>query len=244
MEKAEYENMYVAEESHFYYVSLHKLILSLLKRYAPKKSLNILDAGCGTGRLAELMQQYGNVIGIDMSDEALKFAKKRGLTVQKASVMKLPFKDNSFEVITSIDVIYHKAVNDDVKALKEMHRVLKPNGVLILRVQAIPWLKTSHDRFVHGARRYSKKMLQTKLVASGFTTVKLSYMNAILAPVGIAQHVYETFLPPKAEYSSVKQVNQLINMTALGILKFEGKLLYKINLPYGLGLLAVCKKTV
>src|SRR6185369_13695546 len=120
MEKQEYKNMYQREDTHFYYVTLHKLVLQLIQKYAPIKStLNILDAGCGTGRLAELMKNVGEVTGIDMSDEALKFAKERGIKVKKASVMKLPFKDNSFDVITSIDVLYHKAVTDDTKALKE-----------------------------------------------------------------------------------------------------------------------------
>lgn len=243
MEKAEYQNMFEQEDTHFYYVSLHKLIVSLLKKYAPKKKiLNILDAGCGTGRLAELMQEEGDVIGIDRNDEALKFARRRGLTVQKTSVSNLTFKDQTFDVITSIDVIYHKAVADDVQALREMHRVLKPNGILIIRVQAIPWLKTSHDKYVHGARRYSRIELHGKLKLAGFTVEKLSYMNASLAPVGIAQHIYETFLPPKSNHSSVNQVNQLINATALGILIFEGKILHTMNLPFGLGLIAVCRK--
>src|SRR5260221_13298060 len=170
MEIQEYENMYKAEDTHFYYVSLHKLILRLIKQYAPVKStLSILDAGCGTGRLAELMSKLGTVTGIDMSDEALKFAKRHGLQVQKASVMKLPFKDNSFDIITSIDVLYHKAVTDDSKALKELYRVLKLHGIIIIRLQAIPWLKNSHDKVVHSNKRYSKQMVKQKLLESGFT---------------------------------------------------------------------------
>jgi ubiquinone/menaquinone biosynthesis C-methylase UbiE len=242
MEKVEYRNMYNAEDTHFYYVSLHKTILSLFKRYTPSvKKRAILDAGCGTGRLAQLLEQFGTVTGIDMSDEALKFAKKRGLNVQKASVTEIPFPAKRFDVVISIDVIVSKGVEDE-KALKEFHRVLKPGGILILRVSAIPWLKLSHDRFVHSNKRYNKEMLKEKLIKAGFQIEKLSYMNSLLAPVGIAQHVYEKFLPPVKDASSVREVNRFINQTATGIMNAEGKLLHSVNLPFGLGIIAVGKK--
>ncbi len=243
MEKAEYENMYRAEETHFYYVSLHKIILSFFKRYAPhKKNLKILDAGCGTGKLAELMLGFGNVVGVDMSDEGLRFARKRGISVKKASVAKLPFRSKSFDIVTSIDVLYHKAVGDDISALKEMYRVLKPNGILILRVQAIPWLNLSHDKYVHGIRRYSKDILREKLLKVGFHTEKLSYINAVLAPIGIIEHFIQNSFPPSQNHSSVKQTNYLLNSIMTTIISSEIKLLSIINIPFGLGLIAVCRK--
>jgi ubiquinone/menaquinone biosynthesis C-methylase UbiE len=242
MEKPEYQNMYNAEEIHFYYVSLHKTILSLIQRYAPhKKNLKILDAGCGTGKLAKLMQKYGTVTGIDMSNEALMFAKKRGVTVKKGSVTEIPFPNNSFDIVTSIDVIVSKSV-DDRKALQEFYRVLKPGGILILRVSAIPWLKVSHDKFVHSNKRYSKQMLKEKLLKAGFQAEKLSYINMSLAPIGIAQHIFEKFLPPSKDHSLINETNQFINMTATGILNAESSLLHKTNLPFGLGLIAICRK--
>lgn len=243
MQIAEYQNMYNAEDTHFYYVTLHKLILQLIKQYSPIKSaLNILDAGCGTGRLTELMQSLGTVTGIDMSDEALKFAKTRRIKVQKASVMKLPFKDNSFDIITSIDVLYHKAVPDDGKALREIYRVLKPNGIVILRLQAIPWLKNSHDKVVHANKRYSIKQVKQKLVETSFTIEKLSYMNMSLAPIAIGQHILQKIIPHSKVHSSIAQTNRFINMTAAGILTAENKLIHTTNLPFGLGIIAVARK--
>lgn len=243
MEKQEYKNIYSLENTHFYYVTLHKLILRLIRKYAPIKSkLTILDAGCGTGRLAELMKEYGTVTGIDMNDEALKFARERNITVRKASVMKLPFKDNSFDVVTSIDVLYHKAVTDDTKAMKEFYRVLKPGGIVILRLQAIPWLTNSHDKVVHSKRRYAKNMIKEKLLEVGLKIEKLSYMNMSLALIAIGQHLFQKFLPPSKNRSSISETNRFINMTATGILTAENNLLHTTNLPFGLGIIAVGKK--
>lgn len=248
MEKVEYQNMYNEEDTHFYYVPLHKMILWFLKKYLSNNprlrgnnKLRILDAGCGTGRLAQLMQPYGMVTGIDMSDEALKFARKRGISVKKASVNQLPFSANNFNVVTSIDVLVSKSV-DDTKALYEFHRVLKPHGILIIRVSAIPWLKLSHDRFVHSNKRYTKEMFRQKLEKSGFKVKKISYMNALLAPAGVVQHIYEKFMPSSNDHSSIKRTNSLINNTATGILTLESKLLHSMNLPFGMGVFAIARK--
>lgn len=242
MEQAEYKNMYHAEDTHFYYVSLHKTILALVKKYKTQKKLTILDAGCGTGRLAELMKPLGQVTGIDMSDEALGFAKKRGVKVIKASITDLPFKENTFDLVTSIDVIVSKSIKNDMDAFNEIYRVLKPGGILILRLSAIPWLKVSHDKFVHSNKRYSKRLLKEKLEKAGFSIEKITYMNALLAPVGIGQHFYEKIVPPKENHSSIKEMNQFLNTSIEKILTTESQLMNTISLPFGLGVLAVARK--
>mgnify|MGYP001566594883 CR=1 FL=1 len=135
MEIAEYRNIFEHEETHFYYVGTHNAVIELLKKYLFKKTGNIiLDAGCGTGSLMKKLKSFGKIYGVDVSHEALKFAKSNGLKqVRKGSVTNIPFKENQFNAVVSIDVLYHKAVKSDLKALKEFIRVLKPGGVLIIK---------------------------------------------------------------------------------------------------------------
>jgi ubiquinone/menaquinone biosynthesis C-methylase UbiE len=86
----------------------------------------VLDNGCGTGWLGEMLQKRGaNVIGIDISNTLLEEASKHIQTI-KASSYKLPFDGQSFDYVVSFMVIH--ILDDLTKVLKEVHRVLKQNG--------------------------------------------------------------------------------------------------------------------
>lgn len=76
MDISEYRNIFENEKSHFFYVGNHKIILSLVEKYAKGLNLKILDGGCGTGLLAKKLEKYGDVEAVDINTEALKFAKK------------------------------------------------------------------------------------------------------------------------------------------------------------------------
>ncbi len=111
MEKNEYEVMYNMESSFWWYCGLHELVEFYVKQYfsKAKKKLTIFDAGCGTGKMIERLNRYGNISGIDYSEEALKFCKKRGIdNVKQYDLNKWSEKKNTFDIIYSLDVLYHK----------------------------------------------------------------------------------------------------------------------------------------
>src|SRR3989344_1703377 len=240
MEIAEYQNIYLNEGDQFFYVSTHTLVLSLTKHFQPrKKKLRILDAGCGTGLLTKKMQRFGKVVGIDMSPEALRFAKKRKVQVTQASIEKVPFKNQSFDVVVCIDVLTHASIKNDLIALKEFYRVLKPNGILILRVAAHPWLKLIHDKHVHVNHRYKRQELKDQLTKTGFKIEKLSFIHSLLFPLIIVKHTWENVTKPKEIKSAVVRINPVINSLLTQLLLIEAKLFLKISLPFGLGLVSV-----
>ena len=93
MEKIEYSNIFKHESKHFFYVSTHSLVLDLARKWTKgKQSLEILDAGCGTGLLLKKLKKLGKAKGVDYNPEAIKLARKRNVEVKKASINKLPFK--------------------------------------------------------------------------------------------------------------------------------------------------------
>ena len=239
MEKEEYKLMYGIEERHWWYKGMRRIICDLIKKYVYcGKKLVILDAGCGTGINMEWLAKYGEVYGVDISEDALKFCKKRKLErVEKTSIEQLPFKDDTFDLVLSLDVIYHLDVKDDIAALKEMKRVLRNEGVMILKVPAGKQSFSEHDKKVYTRERYNRGILMKRLVTAGFAVLKLSYCNFFLFPVVIGVRAFSK------KRREMKNYNRFINDLLTSFLVLESKLLNYINLPYGTSLVAVCKKS-
>ena len=100
-----------------------------------------LDAGCGSGKFSIALKKLGakKVIGIDLGERGLKFARKKlkqknikGIFYKKASLLNLPFQNKSFDLIWSNGVIHHTSNYE--KCIKEFSRVLKKDGTLFLYV--------------------------------------------------------------------------------------------------------------
>jgi ubiquinone/menaquinone biosynthesis C-methylase UbiE len=116
----------------------HELMQYQLSKFAsvlPGKK--VLDAGCGAGRDVAYMQEDGlDVIGIDLSEELLKEAKKRypKCKFKLMDFRKMSFKDNTFDGIWCMAGLIHTDRKEIPQVLKEFSRVLKKNGVLYIAV--------------------------------------------------------------------------------------------------------------
>lgn len=243
MDISEYKNIFQHENSHFFYVGTHKVILEILQKYLVKKNnINILDAGCGTGLLLKKLKLFGEVHGVDISAEALKFSKKRGIKkIYHSSITKLPFTDKKFDVVLSIDVLYHQKVTSDIKALKEFYRVLKPGGLLIIKVPAYEWLRGHHDIIVQTRHRYEKSELTSKLQSCGFDIQKISYFFTFILPFVLLKRLIDKLISKKVS-SEIQDIPSFLNKTLIWLTIFEMKIFLYINLPYGISILAVAKK--
>ena len=238
MKPEEYEKLYNLEENFWWFKGMRKVVFNLIKKHAKNKDMNILDTGCGTGMNLIHLKEFGNPTGIDISDYALEYCKKRGLEVKKANVEDLPFKENTFDLVTSIDVIYHRWVNSDEKALKEIHRVLKQNGKAVIQVAAYQFMYSNHDRAVFTDRRYTKKQFKNKLKKAGFGIERITYYNTLLFPFALTKRLLER----KSYDSEIKSMKPWINSVLTKISLFEGSLVNHIDLPFGLSIVAVVKK--
>lgn len=241
MQISEYKNIYDNEGSHFFYTSTHELILSLVSKFKPKgEQIKILDAGCGTGLLAKKLDKFGEVYAIDESAEAIKFSKKRGLkNLKRASVDNIPFKNSSFDIITCMDVIYHKGV-DDQRAIDEFSRVLKPGGIIILKAPAFNWLKGSHDIVVETRKRYTINELKKLIRNADLQIIKASYFFMFLFPFVALRRVMDKFR--SSHSSEIGRMPKSVNLILDKIIKLESKLLQKVNLPFGVSAIVIAKK--
>src|SRR3989338_3048222 len=109
MRPGEYRKMFIFEDFYWWYKGGRRILLNQLKRYAPRqRHLNILDAGCGTGKILELLNDYGSVTGIDIADNAVRRARMRNTKARlfQGNVSSLPFADDIFDCIITFDVLY------------------------------------------------------------------------------------------------------------------------------------------
>lgn len=214
MERTEYEVMAAVEVSHWWYGGMRAITAALLDPlYGSRRDLRILDAGCGTGGDALFLRRYGQVVGMDLAPEALELALPRlpGL-LTRGSVLDLPFATNSFDLVTSFDVLYHRGVPDEVAALREVRRVLKPAGRLLIRLPAYEFLRSRHDAQVHTRRRYTARSAIDLLAEAGFYVQRWTYALSVLFPLPLAQRLLERVLPAPAETESAMEMpSPLVN---------------------------------
>src|SRR5207244_1565920 len=127
----------------------------------------VLDAGCGTGRNMLEFAGLGTVEGVDASPEAIEFCRRRGLDgVREGQIESLPYADGTVDLILATDVLEH--LRDDYAALAELRRVAAPGGRLLATVPAYQWLWSQHDAAHHHFRRYTYRLLRSRLQMTGW----------------------------------------------------------------------------
>ena len=232
--------MYQVEDDFWWYAGLRNLIRNtILTHAAPHPRL--LDAGCGTGAVMKYLGDMGDYIGVDYSLSALKFCRQRNLNrIMRSSIMTLPFKSGSFDVVTSIDVLYHQGVADDDEALAELYRVLKPGGILITNLPAYESLRSSHDEAIHTRTRYRRLELTHKFVRAGFRVVKNSYRNTFLFPAALLTRYLRK--GDDSRQSDLEELPRSINRIFTAILNLENVWLRSYSFPFGLSIYTVAQK--
>lgn len=205
-------------------------------------ALKILDVGCGTGLNTKDFEHFGEVYGLDASEAALRFCSLRGSTrLLRGSADKLPIKDESFDLLCALDLLEH--VEDDIGAIKEFHRILKPGGYLILTVPAFMFLWSGHDVALHHKRRYNKRILVNNLKLGGFFVTMNTHWNVILFPGVALLRVINKRKGNRVGEEDLLEMNQLINNVLLQVLRIENLVIkHGVNLPFGVSILCICKK--
>lgn len=242
MNPAEYEIMYRLEARHWYFRGKRRIVRGLLQPHLKGQPLMILDAGCGTGGILAELGSLGTVTALDPVHEAALFCSRRRVErLVQGSVVELPFADGVFDLVTSLDVIEH--VDDDLSALREMRRVLKPGGLLLLTVPAHMFLWSGHDEALHHKRRYGGAELRCKVVSAGFNVVRQTSFNSFLFPLVALVRVVRRAAGidrPCSDSSSIPPFG--LNSLLFRVLHLESLLLDRIDFPLGVSLACLAQK--
>ena len=247
MKQNEYYKMYQFENEYWWYRGLHELgrdYVEKLKKSDPHSQLNILDAGCGTGRMMEILAPYGTVEGIDHAKAAISLCQERGLEKVRLGDLNTwePLAEQ-YDVIVCHDVIYISTIADDMAVVKKFQRALKKDGILILNLPAFNALKRKHDIAVFGIRRYRKKKTLHRLKDLGLVPVHATYRLPWLFFIMLVQkHVVDRFSKGEAE-SDLKILPAFLNSSLFWLHRLENRIITAgIPLPFGSSLFLVCRK--
>lgn len=242
MQPHTYSIMYRVEETHWWYVGRRRIISSFLEWITRStKPGRILDVGCGTGANLEMLSEFGEAEGIDVSKEALAFCRERGLKkVREGEAERLPFPDNSFDLVTGLDVIEH--LDHDQAGLKEMHRVLRPNGRALLFVPAFMFLWGVQDEVSHHRRRYTLAEIKRLVQEAGFEIERATYVNiTFFLPILLGRLLMRLtgWRPASENNIAIGALNGFFGR----ILGAETLILRRWNLPFGVSAICVGRRT-
>ena len=244
MQQHTYAIMDEVEGSHWWFVGRRAILESFLKSISEKirnlqSAIRILDVGCGTGANLEMLSQFGTAEGVDVSDDALEFCRRKGLNAQKGLAETLPFADETFDLTTALDVVEH--LDDDITGLKEMHRVTKKGGYSLIFVPAFMWLWGVQDDISNHRIRYTKKQIVERLKKAGYEIERATYANwTFFAPILAGRTLMKlTGIKPASENN--------VNVSALNgvfgkLFGAERFWLRNFDFPFGVSIVIVAKK--
>jgi SAM-dependent methyltransferase len=232
--------MLEVDERHWWYRGRRLIVRAELDRLPIAAGAQVLDAGCGSGRMLEELADYGTVSGIELDPDAAAFAASRGRgEVETGRLEELPWEPASFSLITCLDVIEHTP--DDRRTLAELRRVCKPGGFLLVTVPAYQALWSLHDVANHHYRRYSRRTLRLAAIEAGWRMRRMTSFNSVLlapaAMVRLAQRRRETDdgYTPELKLGP-EWLNELLETPLRGEAKWLAR---GGTLPAGLSLMAV-----
>jgi len=237
-----YAELCEAEENHWWHRYKRAMAKQILEELKPSPGKD-LDVGAGGGKLLSELQKKGwQSSGVDLEPKAKQQSRKRNLNIQIAdATKKIPFKTGSFDAVFAVDSLEH--MKSDRKALEEMKRVTKPDGVIYLSVPAYPILSSYWDKMLGHYRRYSKKNLKHLAASTGLKIERLTYyLSFLLLPAIIVRLIKKILNQNKVSDFQTMFLPWLVKPMLKLFTQAELVLLKKVNLPFGLSLICVCRK--
>jgi SAM-dependent methyltransferase len=239
------------EDSHWWFASRTRALIGLLDRELADGDRRVLDVGCGAGNMIHHLSRYGAVIGIDNNPIPLKVAHERGYDARLAEAERLPFEDQSFDLVTALDVIEH--CENDSQILSECYRVCADGGLIAITVPALQWLWSNNDVINDHKRRYSQSDLRSRVSEAGFQIRRMTYNNFFIFPMAAAllllrskaemepelatpssdEEAYQVEMEPTSP--PVNAVLTAVGWLEAGVLRFTG-------LPIGTSLICIAQK--
>ncbi len=242
MRPLNYRIIFDVEDDHWWFVGRRAIVLAQIQDALQPSATRrqVLDIGCGTGATLTHLEQFGDVQGVDVSPLALGYCRQRGLQrVLAASATQLPFSDGSFDLVTALDVIEH--LDDDLRGISEIERVLRPGGTAVVFVPAFMALWGPNDDQSGHKRRYNLDQLCRLVERAGLRVEISSYANAAMfIPIWIGRHLLKALGRSSQAENEIN--HPLINSVLKRVFAAEAGFLRRFRLPFGVSIVCTARK--
>ena len=239
------ERTAAAEATHFWFHGFRAYAAPVIRQIAGgRRDLRLLDCGCGTGyNLRTLLAPHGRAFAFDLHADAIRRARASGRPLVRASMEHIPFASGTFDLATSFDVM--QSVPDDRRAMRELARVLRPGGHIVLNVTALDFMRGDHSDVWGELRRYTPARAARLLGDAGLEAVRISFLFGSLLPLMLAvrmmQRVQRLWRAPRGDIDLIVPPAPL-NAVLTGVVTGEAALARRVPIPFGSSLMIVARK--
>jgi SAM-dependent methyltransferase len=239
----EIERLSHFEDWYWWHRARTAIVTSLLRRAVTPRSTNrVLDVGCGAGGTSVALGEFGSVLGVDAHSAAT--ARERGLHVASMDARRLALRAGSFDVAVALDVMEH--LDDDAAAARELRRILRDDGLLLVSVPAYQGLWSNHDVALGHVRRYTRSEVVSLLERSGFEVEMASYaMGLVLAPafvVRLLERVWPRRTGLDEKQSGYLRLPRPANAALSWLVALDRHTIGRVPIPCGLSVIAIAWK--
>jgi SAM-dependent methyltransferase len=246
MDATLYDELHRVEQTHWWFRARRHIVWSLVRRYVEggaNRRLRVCELGCGTGgNLVEIADEH-DVVGIECSPEALKYARQS--LGNRVRYGRLPddvgLRPQSFDVVLMTDVLEH--IEADTAAAIAALSLVRPGGVVVATVPAYQWLYSPRDAHHHHFRRYSKRQFAGLWNGADAQTLLLSHCNTLLFPPAAAIRTASRIVPSRSYSGDLSIPPAFINNMLTRLMSSEAHMLGRAPFPFGLSLVAAIRKT-
>ena len=234
-----------AEATHFWFHGFRGYVAPAIREIAAgRRDLQILDCGCGTGyNLRCLLKPFGRTFAFDFDPDAIRRARGAGRPLVRADIQRIPFRSSTFDLATSFDVV--QSVPDDRAALRDMARVLKPGGSVVLNVTALDALRGDHSDVWGELRRYTRDRAEALVRDAGLEPTRIRYLFGSLVPLMLAvrraQAMRRRYRAPTGD-EDLTVPSAPVNLVLTALVRAEVALASRVTIPFGSSLLIVARK--
>jgi SAM-dependent methyltransferase len=233
-----------AADSHFWYHGFRSFLRPVLAEIAGGRTdLRIIDCGCGVGQNMLLLEPHGQVVGLELEPLAAAAGREFGRPIACADITKIPFPDDAFDLAVSFDVL--QVVGPDLAAVREMARIVRPGGYVLLTMAAFKMLSGDHAEVWRECRRYTPRTARELVENAGLRVERVSFLFASLFPLMLATRTAQRLIRPFRSAPSHADMDvplPPVNVALMRLLDAEAALSQRLPMPIGTSLAIVARK--